>query len=791
MPRPPAASPWHRLALAFVLLVAACTLHRERQLDRRYGDELVRDREVAQAGPVDYATQVRPILEARCVVCHGCYDAPCQLKLGSPEGLDRGIYDEPVYDSTRLRAAKPTRLFEDEQRTAGWRARGFDPVLNERAQSREANREAGLLFRALELARAHPPDPGAPLPDDLDTAIDRDAKCPTTAAYPRFARKHPSWGMPFGMATLDEREHDVLTQWLLEGATHTKAPPLSQQLQTRVAEWERFFNGDSAKSRLASRYLYEHLFYAHLHFGEAERPQFFELVRSKTPPGRAIVRITTRRPYDDPGVERVWYRLQPVRETIVAKQHMPYLLDEARMQRWHGWFIAPEYTVDALPGYEREQASNPFTTFAALPVRARYRFMLDEAEYTLMGFIKGPVCRGPGALNVIDEQFWVFFVDPDLGLLLHDDDFLRRQAPKLRLPASASSTARPLGTWLRQSRDETEWARAKQKALAADFRERAIDLSLVWDGDGENPNAGLTVFRHYDSATVVKGLVGAEPKTAWVIDYPILERIHYLLVAGFDVYGNVGHQLATRTYMDFLRMESELMFLQLLPERTRERERAFWYRDTDERAYREIVERLSHVGNGTALRFESGRHKHELFARLQQRLAPVLVHDRDIDREAIPDPVRDALVQLSTIAGTRLRRVPETAFLLVPDAPAGAQVYTLVRNDAHSNIASPFFEKQRRLPAEDTLTVAIGFVGSYPNAFYVVPQAQLPAFVQRMGELREAADQGALQTEFGVRRTDPELWRVSDQLAAIYRRDRPIDAGLLDLSRYERPVHAD
>jgi hypothetical protein len=40
----------------------------------------------------------------------------------------------------------------------------------------------------------------------------------------------------------------------------------------------------------------------------------------------------------------------------------------------------------------------------------------------------------------------------------------------------------------------------------------------------------LTVFRLVDSASAVRGLVGLEPKTAWVIDFPILERIHYLLV---------------------------------------------------------------------------------------------------------------------------------------------------------------------------------------------------------------------------------------------------------------------
>jgi hypothetical protein len=69
-------------------------------------------------------------------------------------------------------------------------------------------------------------------------------------------------------------------------------------------------------------------------------------------------------------------------------------------------------------------------------------------------------------------------------------------------------------------------------------------------------------------------MVGTNPKTTWVLGYPLFERIHYLLVAGFDVYGNVGHQLATRAYMDFLRMESEFAFLALLPAQARKTERS-------------------------------------------------------------------------------------------------------------------------------------------------------------------------------------------------------------------------
>jgi len=40
--------------------------------------------------PVSYNHDIKPLLEKRCVVCHSCYDAPCQLKLSSGEGITRG-----------------------------------------------------------------------------------------------------------------------------------------------------------------------------------------------------------------------------------------------------------------------------------------------------------------------------------------------------------------------------------------------------------------------------------------------------------------------------------------------------------------------------------------------------------------------------------------------------------------------------------------------------------------------------------------------------------------------------
>ena len=777
------------LLIPFVL-VLGCTVYQHLRLDRRHGEEAVRGREVASlaAGAVDYDAQVRPILEARCVVCHACYDAPCQLKMGSIEGLDRGASVEKVYDGTRLLQADPTRLFEDAQTTSQWREQKFHPVLNERAQTRRANREAGLLARLLDLKRTHPVAAGALLPADVDLELGHDEQCPTIAKFGRHARRHPDWGMPYGLPGLTESEHELVMRWLEQGAVHVAKPDLESEHAAQIARWEEFLNEDSLAARLAARYIYEHLFLAHLHFDDGKSgapPRYFDLVRSSTPPGQPIARISTRRPYDDPGVARPYYRISPVREAIVAKLHLPYLLDASRMKRWHALFRDVDISLTALPSYAPNVASNPFIAFRAIPVDSRYRFMLDEAEFTIMGFIKGAVCRGPIALNVIDDQFWVFFVDPDAPTQLHDGAFLDAQAESLRMPAEASSNAPPLVTWLRQAEDERRYVRAKQRVAREDFAAHGPDAEMLWDGDGDNPNAVLTVFRHFDSASVVKGMVGAEPKTAWVISYPVLERIHYLLVAGFDVYGNVGHQLATRGYMDFLRMESEFTFLSLLPRGARERERDYWYRGTEERGYRKIVAEFAEFDVDSGIEYGASDPKHELFGHLAKRVAAARSRAYDLAQGRLPADLVEPLGGLAAITGNPLSWVPQTAFLYVPDGPRGGQVFTMIRNDGHSNIASPFGEDERRRPSEDTLTVTRGFVGTHPNAYFVVERARLPRFVARIATLATEADYAAVQVDFGVRRTDPEFWPTSDRMVELYRVLRPIEAGLFDLARYE------
>ena len=108
-----------------------------------------------------------------------------------------------------------------------------------------------------------------------------------------------------------------------------------------------------------------------------------------------------------------------------------------------------------------------------------------------------------------------------------------------------------------------------------------LDYNAIWKGNSAADAPLLTVYRHFDSASVHKGALGSLPKTLWVIDYPLLERLYYALVAGFDIYGTAGHQLAARLYMDRLRIEGESYFLDFMPPEKRQEIMQSWYLKTD------------------------------------------------------------------------------------------------------------------------------------------------------------------------------------------------------------------
>ncbi len=790
--------------LLIFLIITGCAsiIYQAEDFESLYGPSAPKQRLLTQEevilsqqqNKVSFHQDVKPILDSRCVVCHGCYDAPCQLKLGSIDGIDRGATKQMVYDSIRLKAAVPTRLFIDATDTAGWRQKDFYPVLNERTDSKAANLDNSVLARLIQLKRLNPQPISGKLDKDYDLESSRDLQCPTIKEFPKYQHQHSQWGMPYAMPGLSQKEEDTLMKWLQEGAKAEPVPPISSETLAAIAKWERYFNGSSIKQQLVFRYIYEHLFIGHLHFKGHPEHEFYSLVRSRTAPGQPIEEINTVRPYDNPGTDAFYYRLRPVTETIIDKIHFVYELSDQKMRRYDELFFKPDYQVTALPSYRPEVAANPFKTFIELPLVSKYRFLLDDAEYFVTGFIKGPVCRGEIATESIRDQFWVVFTQPGKIYPKKVAKALAENNQLLGLPGEEGDQIGLFG-WTKFDDFGRQYLKKKDEFINLILpKDQGLGLANIWDGDGDNQNAALTIFRHFDSATVTKGLIGDTPLTAWVIDYPIFERLHYLLVAGFNVYGTAGHQIASRTYMDILRQDGEDNFLRFMPAMQRQAIYDSWYMGF--KGLR-TADALFNIGHETQVKFKTTEYKKEFFDQVRQRLGKAAGIADSINRceqeacvRADTTPVQrqvdDEMRKLAKLKGLELGALPEMSLLRVKTGdPDGDLVYSLLIDKAYSNISKMVSMGSRRLPENDRITIVPGFIGSYPNFFFSVDKNGLGEFINKIQSARTETDLEPVYSQFGIRRTNPEIWQQADWFNEQHKKYRGMQAGLLDLSRYE------
>ncbi len=785
-----------------IALLGGCSLYRAIEFNQKYGPAQGGvDRYAAATAPggVSFYDDVQPIIERRCSVCHSCYDAPCQLKTTCFEGIDRGGTKALVYDAARLTAAHPTRLHIDADSTEGWRELGFHPVLNERDQTPDANLENSVLNLMLKLKKEHPLPQTDLLPETFDIRLNRDYICTTAENFEEYKKKYPLWGMPYALPGLTDRERETIVDWLRQGAHITRIPPPSDETARIIARWEEFLNGRSMKEKLMSRYLYEHLFQGHIHFELRPPREFYRLVRSTTPPGQPVVEINTVRPYDDPGVATFYYRLRKIEATIAVKNHTVYRMTTGKMARYRELFLGNDVVVAQLPSYDPATTADPFKTFAALPAQSRYRFMLDDSRFFVEGFMKGPVCRGQVALNVINDHFFIAFSDPTRDKISNDTLFLNRVSDLLRIPSERKSTLRLLDTWEHYAHLQKQYLVARETYLEElDPDNRGFDIDHIWNGDGTNPNVLLTIFRHFDSASVVNGFVGKIPKTGWVIDYPLFERIHYLLVAGFNVFGNLGHQLETRLYMDFLRMEGESNFLSFLPTESRRGIWADWYQGARKSAENYLDVQFHGLERSTKVVYHTDDPKTEFFHKLMTH-AGTATNPNDVMNRCSDDNCQSpdtspaeqradrAMRRVADVRGLKVQALPDVTFVhVVTDDDNKGIAYTIIRNKALSNNSMMFDEAHRRVLKNDTLTVIKGYTGSYPNTFSRIPIDQIEDRIDSYLKIKDKLDYYHFAKQYGIQRNSPKFWAESDWHHQTFLKSQPVEAGVFDMYRYHR-----
>ena len=90
---------------------------------------------------------------------------------------------------------------------------------------------------------------------------------------------------------------------------------------------------------------------------------------------------------------------------------MVYKIDDEKLKFYNDIFIKSKWEEEPyLPSYNEKQIQMPLKYSKQIPALSRYEFMLKDIYFMINTFIKGPVCRGQIALNVIQDHFgWHFY----------------------------------------------------------------------------------------------------------------------------------------------------------------------------------------------------------------------------------------------------------------------------------------------------------------------------------------------------------------------------------------------
>ncbi|QDV51544.1 fatty acid cis/trans isomerase [Gimesia fumaroli] len=741
-----------------------------------------------------YLDKIQPIFNRRCIVCHGCLDSPCLLKLTCYEGLLRGARKGNP-DGTHLFAEKPVRL-TDQPSLAAWREQGFCPVVEQEGPSAERPAKS-ILFRMLVAGTEHNQPPFSLKPvQPVYQAINKHV-CPCEQGIDDYLKQRPKAGMPFAMPALSPEENQLFSEWISAGSPGPTARVMAEVGKLAqpevIARWEAFLNQDVPLSPLVSRFIFEHAFLATLHFDESPG-EYFRLVRSTTPPiqvttdkdGKEVVtaspvhEIKTARPYDTPylkGVDQFYYRLKKVTESRVQKSLFLWKLNDSKLKRLDELF----FQVEPVPGKSLKSdfaSHNPFEVFQAIPARSRALFMVENSHLIVSGMIRGPVCVGNLATYAIKDNFWVFFVDP-----AHDPSVLK---PELGLQSWNDFMGYGIT-------GNVKYNDAYNRMLDK-YKPTGYEINDIWDGNQKNSNAWLTILRNETNATVLRGRQGGIPPTFWLIDYSGFERLYYSLVVNYEYYGSVEQKLSTWEFMSRLRQEFEDNFLRLLPVDERQRYRDLWTRGIGQ----ELLFRMPFPGEnvGKGLEVEGTDPISGVLGKIQRRFTEVVSGPHDLLNPGrkpdvkLSDPIDDfagweAAVSTLTMRTqlTFTRFLPSNTFVRLTKGKE-SRVYSLVANRSYAFNNVVFDENGARQPELDTVSAYHGLVGDFPNLIIDLKLEDASAFLTELDAVSTTEEWTAWKTKFGTLRNMAGFWPLLDWLTDWNFSNRQPDAGYFDLKYY-------
>lgn len=746
----------------------------------------------------DYVKEVQPIFNRRCIACHGCLGSPCNLKLDSFRGADRGAFGLNPY-SVHFDAYPRTEM-DLVPTTADWRKRGFYPVL-QRSGSAQDRLSQSVLYRIVAAGMQHN-QPGFSREALAPLYRKRyDHQCPaSTEALDVYLKANPAAGMPFGMPALSQQDFQTLESWVAAGAPGPSEKQLQKAAEVAdpgaVARWEAFFNDPDPRSQLVSRFIFDHVFLASIALKESPG-DLFRLIRSKTPPTRTVKGddgierevpvppeiIPTGLPYDNPytyaGVDRFWYRLEKITTPIAQKNHFVWRLDDSHIAHLRELFLKPEWDpagqLDPPWGI-----GNPFQVFRAIPAESRARFLLENSQVVASGVIYGPVCLGQTATYAVKDQFWVYFLDPRYDVSVKD--------PDLGLKTWDTFMAHsPIG--------DAEYEQAYGNALAK-LTPAGFPIEAIWKGDGKDPNAWLTVLRHETNVSILHGRQGGFPRTQWLMSYSGFERLYYDTVASFKYWEGDAPKLSTLAFFNYLRQENEDNFLLLLPAVERRPIRALWSQGLAGAIGRAVVP-FAGADQPTAVQTDPQNPLVSLEARIQEHLGEAIsgppdhLNPMEKPQVSLDAPIPDydqwekAVSTLTATTAYRFPRFLPSVILLKLDHGSHSRVYSLIANRAYKTQFDLLFQNGEELPDDDTMSVYPTVIGGFPNLFLEMSLKNAPEFLRGLRDAQTRDDWNRLRERFAVARNSAGFWATYDWLNAWNVQHRHDDAGWLDLSYYD------
>lgn len=774
------------------------------------------ERNITSAEKEDYYTSnVKPIIDNRCVTCHACWNAPCQLNMQSFEGIERGATKTLVY-GLKLAKRAPSRLGIDAHSASEWHSKKeFYPVLD------RENPENSLFYKMIVLGNNYHQNLNYNPSEITKYAIrtEEQKSCPkSNLEFKLYEKMKPQFGMPYNMAPLKEEEFQTLVEWLNMGAPGPSEEVLSSMKKitkgmAEINKWEDFFNNQNPKNVVSSRYLFEHLFTAHIYF-KNNPGEFFRLVRSTTPSPNEVSEIPSRRPYDPPNVDRFYYRFIKITETLAHKTHLPFEFSDEKLNRFKELFIDSKWNLKdgekvEIPVYDSLKSSNPFIVFKQVPPLARYRFLIENSRFIWESIFRGSSCRSSLAINVIPDRFIQGFLDPKSDLSVTDPNFLEEAAPYLALPAESEAKLFVKG-YTYYKRAQIKYTELRERYYRAAYPE-GLSIKDVWDGDGYNKNAVITVARNNEGGSTLLGMIGGVPKESGILDYPLFERLHYNLTTNWDVWGATSYIIKTRIYTDNIRQEAGDVLLSFLPNPFRQNLRKTWYVGFVSEKKAQLRYPFREKDWPTAIKFNTSNPHVEFWDRLyKERLAGVYPKDFDpinsftiqknvpIFEESI-DSERELdkeFGKISNLRGAFVESMPESSLLRVRRKGEEDLIYTIIRDTFHDNVSSLLLETSAIHHELDTLIIIKGVVDSFPNFIFDVNLEDMPQFFKSLYEVK-LGKKGDLFywknnhptftsfiNRFGIKKGDPRIWDSLDWFNRKFKKDNPIEAGVLDMLRY-------